>query len=39
MSADDKAPVSRRVREVIAANPSQADRIRELALGGGLAVN
>ena len=39
MSADDKARVSRRVREVIAANPSQADRIRELALGGGLAVN
>lgn len=38
MSANDKARVSRRVREIIAANPSHADRIRTLAVGGGLDV-
>ena len=38
MSTTDKAQVSRRVRELIAANPSQADRIRTLAAEGGLDV-
>jgi 2-keto-3-deoxy-L-rhamnonate aldolase RhmA len=38
MSTNDKAQVSRRVRELISANPSQADRIRALAVEGGLDV-
>ena len=38
MSPNDKARVSRRVRELIAANPGQAERIRELASLGGLDV-
>jgi hypothetical protein len=38
MSANDKARVSRRVRAIIADNPSHADRIRTLAVGGGLDV-
>jgi len=38
MSASDKAQVGRRVREVIAANPAQATRIREIASRGGLDV-
>ena len=38
MSANDKARVSRRVRELIAANTSHADRIRTLAAEGGLDV-
>jgi len=38
MSANDKAQVSRRVREIIAANPSHADRIRALAIEGGLDI-
>ncbi len=38
MSPNDKARVSRRVRELIAANPGQAERIRELASVGGLDV-
>ena len=38
MSDADKARVSRRVREIIASNPAQAARIRELASSGGLDV-
>lgn len=38
MSAFDKAQVSRRVREIIAANPAQAIQIREIASRGGLDV-
>ena len=38
MSESDKAQVSRRVRELIAANPAQAVRIREIASRGGLDV-
>ena len=38
MSATDKAQVSRKVRELVAANPGQAARIREIAAGGGLDV-
>jgi len=38
MSAADKAQVSRKVRELIAANPGQATRIREIAARGGLDV-
>ncbi len=38
MSASDKAQVGRRVREIIAANPAQATRIREIASRGGLDV-
>ncbi len=38
MSDTDQAQISRRVREIIAANPSQATRIREIAAGGGLDV-
>lgn len=38
LSATDQAHVSRRVREIIAANPAQATRIREIASGGGLDV-
>jgi len=38
MSASDKAQVGRRVREIIAANPAQARRIREIASRGGLDV-
>ena len=38
MSATDQAQVSRRVREIIAANPSHAARIREIAGNGGLDV-
>lgn len=38
MSASDKARVGRRVRELIAANPGQAARIREIASSGGLDI-
>ena len=38
MSATDQAQISRRVREIIAANPGQAARIREVAAEGGLDV-
>jgi len=38
MSATDRAQVGRMVREIIAANPSHAERIREIATGGGLDV-
>ena len=38
MSTTDRAQVSRMVREIIAANPSHAARIRDIATGGGLDV-
>ena len=38
MSAADQAQIGRRVREIIAANPGQADRIGEVAADGGLDV-
>ena len=38
LSASDQAQISRRVRELIAANPGQAARIREIAAAGGLDV-
>ena len=38
MSAADQARISRQVREIIAANPRQAARIREIAGRGGLDV-
>ncbi|MCY3842972.1 MAG: aldolase/citrate lyase family protein [Acidobacteria bacterium] len=38
MSDSDQAQISRRVREIIAANPGQAGRIREIAAEGGLDV-
>lgn len=38
LSQSDKAQISRKVREVIAANPGQANRIREIASDGGLDV-
>ena len=38
MSATDKAQVGRRARELIAANPSHAARMREIAARGGLDV-
>jgi len=38
MSASDQAQVSRKVREIIAANPAQASRILEITSQGGLDV-
>ncbi|MFP6573410.1 MAG: aldolase/citrate lyase family protein [Vicinamibacterales bacterium] len=38
MSDSDKALIGRRVRELIAANPSQASQIRNIASSGGLDV-
>ncbi len=38
LSDSDQAQISRRVREIIAANPGQAARIREIAADGGLDV-
>ena len=38
MSDSDQAQIGRRVREIIAANPGQAARIREVAAEGGLDV-
>ena len=38
MAATDRAQVSRRVREIIAANPNHAARIHEIAMRGGLDV-
>ena len=38
MSDSDQAQISRRVREIVAANPGQAARIREIAADGGLDV-
>ena len=38
MSAADQSQIGRRVREIIAANPGQADRIGEVAADGGLDV-
>ncbi|MCY4659365.1 MAG: aldolase/citrate lyase family protein [Acidobacteria bacterium] len=38
LADSDQAQISRRVREIIAANPGQAARIREIAADGGLDV-
>ena len=38
LADEDKARIQRRVRELIAANPSQAARIRDIASDGGLDV-
>ena len=38
LSDSDRAQIGRRVREIIAANPGQAARIREIAADGGLDV-
>ena len=39
MSAAEQAQVSRRLREVMGANPGQAARIRQIAVRAGLAVD